>query len=90
MSLKLASGEEIITRITGCQNGILTLDHPRFLARTQQGYQFVPGMITCPQDTVHFNESQIMMFGVTTDAIKDKYVEAITGIKVPEKSIILG
>jgi hypothetical protein len=43
-----------------------------------------------PKATARLNTNSISLYSVTDDGIRMKYIEMTTGIKVPEKSIILG
>jgi hypothetical protein len=43
-----------------------------------------------PQQDVSINTNSIAMYAETDDAVQSKYIEATTGIKVPEKKLILG
>jgi hypothetical protein len=36
------------------------------------------------------NTNSIAMYALTDDSVKMKYIEANTGIKVPEKKLVLG
>jgi hypothetical protein len=51
----------------------------------------IPSMFTSePGCSVTLNTTNVVMFSETEDGIKMKYIEATTGIKVPDKKIILG
>ena len=48
-------------------------------------------MFTVDPDTpVTLNTNSVAIFAATEDAVKMKYIEATTGIKLPDKKIILG
>jgi len=48
-------------------------------------------MFTVEQGTnITLNTNNVSLYAVTDDNIKDKYIEATTGIKLPDKKIILG
>ena len=43
-----------------------------------------------PGSLVRLNINNVTLFALTEDGVKMKYIEAITGIKVPDKKIVLG
>ena len=90
-TIKLNSGEELITKILGEEDGFITIEEPVSIAPSRDGMQFVPSMFTSePKATARLNTNSISLYSVTDDGIRMKYIEMTTGIKVPEKSIILG
>jgi hypothetical protein len=90
-TIKLNSGEELITKILGEEDGFITIEEPVSIAPTQKGMQFVPSMFTSePKSTARLNTNSISLYSVTDEGIKMKYIEMTTGITLPEKSIILG
>jgi hypothetical protein len=53
--------------------------------------QMIPSLFTAePKGNVTLNTNSIAFYADTEDGIKDKYLEATTGIKVPSKKIVLG
>jgi hypothetical protein len=90
-TIKLNSGEELITKILGEEDGFITIEEPVSIAPTQKGMQFIPSMFTSePKAEAKLNINSITLIAVTDDGIKMKYIEMTTGIQVPDKSIILG
>mgnify|MGYP006270833701 CR=1 FL=1 len=56
-----------------------------------KGMQMIPSVFTAnPKGSYRLNTSSIALYADTDDSVKMKYLEATTGIKVPEKKIILG
>jgi hypothetical protein len=43
-----------------------------------------------PKETVRLNINSVSIYSLTDDSVRMKYIEATTGIKVPEKKLILG
>ena len=67
------------------------VEEPVSIAPSQQGMQMIPSIFTAdPKGEFRLNTSSITMYAETDDNIKDKYLEATTGIKVPSKKIVLG
>lgn len=90
-TIKLNSGEEIITRIAGFDNGFIVVQTPLTLASSPQGMTLMPSLFTGDDDSeIRLNISSVSLYCLTEDAVKMKYIEATTGIQVPEKKLILG
>jgi hypothetical protein len=90
-TIKLNSGEELIARIKLFENGFIVVDEPVAIAPSKQGMGLVPSMFTAdPSAEARINVNSISIYALTEDGIKMKYIEAITGIQVPEKKIVLG
>jgi hypothetical protein len=90
-TLKFNSGEELITKVIEVADQYLTVEDPHSIAPGAQGMGLVPSMFTAdPSEKATININSVAMFSLTDDSIKMKYIEATTGIKVPEKKLILG
>lgn len=90
-TIKLNSGEELITRIKSYENGFIVVDEPVAIAPSQKGMGLVPSMFTAdPSAEARINTNSISIYALTEDNIKMKYIEATTGIQIPEKKIVLG
>jgi hypothetical protein len=51
----------------------------------------MPSMFTADtKENIRLNTNSIAIIAETEDAVKTKYIEATTGIKVPSKKLILG
>lgn len=90
-TIKLNSGEELITRVKGIDGGFLIADEPVAIAPSKQGMGLIPSMFTAdPSSESRININSISIYALTEDGIKMKYIEATTGIQIPEKKIVLG
>lgn len=90
-TIKLNSGEELIAKVINTNADYITVTNPVSIAPTQQGMQMVPSMFTADIDQeIRINRSSISLYAYTEQGVADKYLEATTGIKVPDKKIILG
>ena len=90
-TLKLSSGEELITKVVANNGDHLEVAAPVSVAPGPQGMSLVPSMFTAdPDETVRINTSSITVWGKTEEGVKNKYIEATTGIKLPSKKIVLG
>lgn len=93
-SFKLNSGEELIARVKqlGTQDDPwFYLESPVSVAPGPQGMGLVMSMFTSePKESTRLNINNVAMYAPTEEAVRMKYLEATTGIKVPEKKLILG
>ena len=90
-TLKLNSGEELIAKVVQSGDDWIHLEEPVSIAPTQQGMQMIPSVFTAePKGIFRLNTNSVAIYAETDDSIKMKYLEATTGIKVPEKKIVLG
>lgn len=90
-TFKLNSGEELIAKVIQAGGDFIVMEEPVSIAPTQQGMQMIPSVFTAePKGQFKLNTSSIAIYADTEDSIKDKYLEATTGIKVPSKKIVLG
>jgi hypothetical protein len=91
-TFKLNSGEEVIAKYS-CEavGDYISVTDPVSVAPGPQGMGLVPSMFTAdPGQSVTINTNSIAMYCETDDSVRMKYVEATTGIKVPDKKLILG
>jgi hypothetical protein len=90
-TLKLNSGEEMISKIVGVTRDNIIIEEPVSIAPTQQGMQMIPSVFTAnPKGKFTLNTNSIALYAETDDSIKLKYLEATTGLKIPDKRIVLG
>ena len=90
-TFKLNSGEELIAKIVEITRDNVVLQEPVSIAPSQQGMGVVPSMFTAdPKGKFTLNTNSISLYAETEDAVRMKYLEVTTGIKVPEKKIVLG
>lgn len=90
-TFKLNSGEELVAKVKMFDNQFVTVEEPVSVAPSSQGLGLVPSLFTSDaKGLVRLNTNSIAMMAVTEENVKLKYLEATTGIKVPNKSLILG
>lgn len=91
VTFKLNSGEELIAKVKQASGNWIEIENPVSIAPGPQGMGLVPSMFTAdPQEKTQLNINNITVYCLTEDSIKMKYIEATTGIKVPDKKIIMG
>ena len=91
-TLKFNSGEEMIAKVQSEVVGnFINVTDPVSVAPSPQGVGLIPSLFTAdPSHSVTINTNSIAMYAETEDSVRMKYVEATTGIKIPEKKLILG
>lgn len=91
-TLKMSSGEEMIAKIQAeCTGNYIAISDPVSVAPGPQGMGLVPSLFTAdPSHSVTINTNNISMYCETDESIKSKYIQATTGLAVPEKKLILG
>ena len=90
-TFKLNSGEELIAKVTQSGGDFIIIEEPVSIAPTQQGMQMIPSIFTAnPKGEFKLNTSSVAIYAETDDSVRMKYLEATTGIKVPDKKIVLG
>ena len=90
-TFKLNSGEELIAKVIQTGGEFIQIEEPVSIATTQQGMQMIPSVFTAnPKGDFKLNTTSIALYAETDDSVRMKYLEATTGIKVPDKKIVLG
>jgi len=92
-TFKLNSGEELIARVEKQEFNAewVTISDPVSVAPGPQGMGLVPSLFTADiKREIQLNINSISLYAYAEDAVKMKYIEATTGIKVPDKKLILG
>ena len=90
-TFKLNSGEEMIAKVVDAGEGFAMLQDPVSVAPGPQGMGLVPSMFTAdPDKNPRLNMSCVAIHSLTDENVRMKYIEATTGIKVPEKKILVG
>lgn len=90
-TLKLASGEELVTKIVDMTDDRIEVTEPVSVAPGPQGLSLVPSLFTADREKpITINKNSIVMYAITDEPVRVKYVEATTGLKIPAKKLILG
>ena len=100
-TFKLNSGEELVAKVIGVESnsagGIFYSDtfvvsNPVAIGPGPGGgLGLVPSMFTYkPDSEVRLNSNSISVIAETDDGVKSKYIQATTGIRLPDKKIVLG
>lgn len=90
-TFKLNSGEELIAKVTMDGGEFYEIENPVSVAPGPQGMGLVPSLFTADlASAIVLNRSSVSLYALTDDNVRMKYIEATTGIKVPEKKILVG
>jgi hypothetical protein len=90
-TFKMNSGEEMIAKVEFSGGDWIIITEPVSVAPGPQGLGLVPSMFTADvKEEIRLNTSNIALCALTDDSVCMKYLEATTGIKVPDKKLILG
>ena len=90
-TIKLASGEEIVTKMIEETDDALEVDQPIMVVVSQQGLQLMPGLFTNNNEkTVTINKGSCVMVGSTREDVRTNWIEATTGITTEKKQIVTG
>lgn len=90
-TFKLNSGEELIAKVKQAGSDWVIIHDPVSVAPGPQGMGLVPSLFTAnPESETRLNTNSIAIVAETDDSVKSKYIQATTGLAVPEKKLILG
>jgi len=90
-TFKLNSGEELVAKVTDTNRDHFEIAHPVSIAPGPQGMGLVPSMFTGDMSkSIQLNINSVALVAETDASVAAKYVEATTGISVPDKKIIMG
>lgn len=91
-TFKFNSGEEMIAKVTKTeQNTYIEVENPLSVAPNQKGIGLIPSLFTGNIDKpVTININSVAMYSEVDESVQLKYLEATTGITVPDKKIIMG
>lgn len=90
-TFKLTSGEEVVARVTGVEGNEVLLHDPVSVAPGPQGLGLIASLFTAnPKAETRLNTLNVTIHALTDESVKSKYIEATTGLVVPDKKIIMG
>ena len=90
-TFKLTSGEEVVAKVTALEEQNILLHDPVSVAPGPQGLGLMQSLFTAdPKDPARLNINNVTIFALTDSSVKAKYIEATTGLVVPDKKLILG
>ena len=93
ITIKFNSGEEMIAKVETApvDQEYITVTDPVSVAPSAQGVGLIPSLFTAdPSQSVTINTNSIAMYCETDESVQAKYIQATTGLAVPDKKLILG
>lgn len=89
--IKISNGDELVAKVAACDDSTITVFYPLTVIPTQGGLQLMPSLFTAnPQNSVTINTSNISMLAPVIDEVRDRYIEATTGIAPVRNKILMG
>lgn len=83
VSMKLSSGEEIITKLEEELPEFYKISKPLMVAATQQGLGLAPYMFTIDIDSpIKINKNNVICINSTEKDMASQYIQNTTGIKL--------
>lgn len=83
VSMKLSSGEEIISKLEEESPDFYKISKPLMVAATQQGLGLAPYMFTVdPESMIKINKTSIICTVPTEKDMANQYIQNTTGIKL--------
>jgi hypothetical protein len=90
-TFKLNSGEEVVAKVKQAGGDWILINDPVSVAPGPQGMGLMPTLFTAnPESETRLNTNSIAVVAETESAVKSKYIQATTGLTVPDKKLILG
>jgi hypothetical protein len=84
-------GIEMIAKVVTVNNDNIIVADPVTVMPSQGGVGLMPSLFTGKMHSNYrLNNNSISIIGETDESVKAKYIEATTGLKVPDKKVILG
>ena len=90
-TFKMNSGEEVVAKVKQAGGDWILVHDPVSVAPGPQGMGLMPSLFTAnPESETRLNTNSIAIVAETDDTVKTKYIQATTGLAVPDKKLILG
>ena len=90
-TFKMNSGEEVVAKVKQSGGDWILVHDPVSVAPGPQGMGLMPSLFTAnPESETRLNTNSIAIVAETDDTVKTKYIQATTGLAVPDKKLILG
>lgn len=90
-TFKLNNGEELVAKLVNKFADHVEISKPITMVLGPQGLQMIPTLFSSnPDKNVLLNTNSIAMSSEPRPDVRDKYIEATTGIQTTSKQIITG
>lgn len=90
-TFKLTSGEELIAKVLDMQGTELVISSPVSVAPGPNGIGLMQSLFTAnPDAETRLNTNTVTVYALTDESVKTKYIQATTGLVVPDKKVLIG
>ena len=90
-TIKLITGEEIVTRVISQDPQGLTLENPILCVLSPQGLQMMPALFSANMDKkVRLNTGSWALIAEVREDVRNSWIQATTGIAPASKKILTG
>lgn len=90
-SFKFNSGEEVIAKVTAIDGDWISVSEPVAVAPGPQGMGLIPALFTADHGkNISINIRNCAFVAQTDESVTTKYIQATTGLTVPDKKIVMG
>lgn len=91
-TFKLNSGEEVVAKVKAVDDKQITITDPVSIAPGPNGgLGLVPSLFTAKHhNPVKLNTNSVALIADADENVQTKYIEATTGITLPEKKVLTG
>lgn len=90
-TFKMNSGEEVIAKVLEFDHPWILVNEPVAIAPGPQGMGLIPALFTADHShSIEININSCAFVALTDESVTTKYIQATTGLSVPEKKIVLG
>ena len=90
-TFKFNSGEEVIAKVIAVDGDWITVNEPVAVAPGPQGMGLIPALFTADHgQPIQINIRNCAFVARTDESVTTKYIQATTGITVPDKKIVMG
>ena len=90
-TFKFNSGEEVIAKVTAVNDDWITVNEPVAVAPGPQGMGLIQALFTADHSqSIEINIRNCAFVALTDATVTSKYIQATTGLTVPDKKIVMG
>lgn len=89
LSIKLVTGEEVITRLVDDRSDAYVINRPVTLVPTAQGTAMVPYLMTADVDSdITLDKSKVIVAALSKKELSASYIQVTTGITTINSNIV--
>ena len=91
-TFKLNSGEELVAKVAAQNEKTITITDPVSIAPGPQGgLGLVPSLFTAKMHSpVTINTNSVALIAEVDENVQTKYIQATTGLTIPDKKVLIG